>query len=202
MFFSQKWRGPQHSTNNQNRYVVCSRSRVRSPLHQCKKAAPTRQTLLELRHPQAPMPVQTDNTMAFGMVVNKIIPKATKAMDMWYHWLWDCKQQQQFWYYWWPGKTIFSDYWTKHHALAHHKHMRQIFLTDQENRTQSQPMGREMAKSIKNRNQQMTWTWHSTASSTEQKMASATVAHLSSCKGVLESQNSLTPTGKGQIGQK
>ena len=34
------------------------------------------------------------------------------------------------------------------------------------------------------------------------KMASATVAHLSSCEGVLEFQNSLTPTGNSQVGQK
>ena len=34
------------------------------------------------------------------------------------------------------------------------------------------------------------------------KMASATVTCLSSCQGVLESQNSLTPTVDGQMGQK
>ena len=64
-----------------------------------KQAAPMRQTLLKMEHPQPLMPIQTDNSTAFGMVTHKIIPKATKAMDMHFHWLHDYEQQQQFRYY-------------------------------------------------------------------------------------------------------
>ena len=47
-----------------------------------EQATPTRQTLLEMGHPQPPMLILKDNSMAFGMVTYKIIPKATNAMDM------------------------------------------------------------------------------------------------------------------------
>ena len=59
-----------------------------------KFAAPIWNTLIEMGHPQPPTPIQTDNSTAFGIVTNKIIPKVTKAMDMCYHWLQDRKQQQ------------------------------------------------------------------------------------------------------------
>ena len=32
-------------------------------------------------------PVQTDNSTAYGIVANTIIPEATNAMDMHFHWL-------------------------------------------------------------------------------------------------------------------
>ena len=50
-----------------------------------KQAMLMQQTLHELGHLQPLMPVQTDNSMTFGMVMNKIIPKATKGMNMGYH---------------------------------------------------------------------------------------------------------------------
>ena len=48
-----------------------------APFINSKQAAPMRQTLLELGHLQPPTLVQTDNSMVFGMVTNKIIPKET-----------------------------------------------------------------------------------------------------------------------------
>lgn len=57
-----------------------------------KQAAPLHQTLGELSHPEPPKSIQTDNSMAYGVVTNK----AMKAMDMCFHWLHNCKQQQQF----------------------------------------------------------------------------------------------------------
>ena len=50
-----------------------------------KQAMPMCQTFLELEHPQPMMLIQTDNSMVFGMVTHKIIPKARKAMDMHFH---------------------------------------------------------------------------------------------------------------------
>ena len=52
-----------------------------------KFMAPIRHTLTEMGHPQPPMPIQTDNSTMFGIIANKIMTKATKAMDMHYHWL-------------------------------------------------------------------------------------------------------------------
>ena len=56
--------------------------------------------LEEMGHLQLPTPIQTDNSTAYSIVNNKIIPKVTKAMDMHFHWLHDCKQQKQFRFYW------------------------------------------------------------------------------------------------------
>jgi hypothetical protein len=50
---------------------------------------PQQTTLKEMGHPQPPMPMQTDNSTAYGVVNWKIQPKATKVMDMRFHWLQD-----------------------------------------------------------------------------------------------------------------
>jgi hypothetical protein len=52
--------------------------------------------LKELGHKQPPIPLQTNNAMADAVINGKIQPKQTKAMDMRFHWLRDCKCQQQF----------------------------------------------------------------------------------------------------------
>ena len=40
-------------------------------------------------HKQTPTPLQTDNSMADGVVNGKIQPKQTKEIDMLFHWLRD-----------------------------------------------------------------------------------------------------------------
>ena len=52
-----------------------------------KLAVPIRTTLVELGHVQPSTPIQTDNSTAYGVLTNTIMPKATKAMDMRFHWL-------------------------------------------------------------------------------------------------------------------
>jgi hypothetical protein len=69
-----------------------------------------------------------DNTTAEGVVNHKIQPKRTKALDMRFHWLRDHEQRQQFRIYWRPGGANLADYWTKHHAPAHHAKIRAEFL--------------------------------------------------------------------------
>ena len=86
-----------------------------------KFVAPVQQMLQEMGHPQPPMSIQTDNSTTYGIIMHKIIPKATKAMDMLNHWLCNYEQQQQFRFYWQPDKTNYADYWTKHYAATHHK---------------------------------------------------------------------------------
>ncbi len=80
-------------------------------------------------HPQPKTPIQTDNLTAEGVINSKIQPKQTKAIDMQYHWLQDCKAQGQFRFYWRLGKTILADYFMKHHPPARHVDVRSEFLT-------------------------------------------------------------------------
>ncbi|KAL7481387.1 hypothetical protein ACHAW6_007070 [Cyclotella cf. meneghiniana] len=85
--------------------------------------------LEELGHPQPATPIQTDNTMAKGVINGKVQPKRTKAMDMRFHWLRDRECQDQFRFYWRPGKLNYADYWTKHHPATHHQNIRKEFIT-------------------------------------------------------------------------
>ena len=94
-----------------------------------KTAVPTRMTLCELGHPQPRTPMQTDNSTAHGLINNKIISKATKSIDMNFHWLRCRDSQGQFRYYWRPGTENMGDYWTKHHSAAHHRAFRARILT-------------------------------------------------------------------------
>ena len=47
-----------------------------------RKFVALRQTLIEMRWPQQPTPMQVDNATAVGVVTNNIITKQTKSMDM------------------------------------------------------------------------------------------------------------------------
>ena len=94
-----------------------------------REAVYIRIILEEMGHKQPQTPMQTDNAMAEGVINRKVQPKRTKAMDMRFHWLRDRECQEQFRFYWRPGKTNYADYWTKHHAAKHHKHVRREFLT-------------------------------------------------------------------------
>ncbi len=94
-----------------------------------RKAIYTRIILEELGHIQPPTPLQTDNALADGVINGKVQPKQTKAMDMKFHWLCDCKCQRQFCIYWQPGKLNYANYWTKHHPETHHCNMWKEFFT-------------------------------------------------------------------------
>jgi hypothetical protein len=80
-------------------------------------------------HPQPRTPIQMDNTTAEGVINNCVQPKQLKAMDMRLHWLKDREAQEQFRIHWRPGKSNLADYWTKHHAPAHHINIIAEFLT-------------------------------------------------------------------------
>jgi hypothetical protein len=94
-----------------------------------KTAVSMRQTLKVLGHPQPLTPIQTDNGTAQALLMNKIMPKALKAMDMQFHWLRCCNTQGQFRYYWRPGTQNLADYFTKHHPASHHTHVCPTILT-------------------------------------------------------------------------
>ena len=65
--------------------------------------------LQELGHKQPPTPLQTDNSMADGVVNEQIQPKRTKAMDMQFHWLRDRECQEHFRIYWRPKRVNYAD---------------------------------------------------------------------------------------------
>ena len=94
-----------------------------------KAAIPIKITLEEMGHNQPQTPIQTDNSTAQGVITNKIQPKATKAMDMRFHWLRDREAQGQFRFYWRSGKDMRADYFTKHHPAPHHRLIRPEILT-------------------------------------------------------------------------
>ena len=79
--------------------------------------------LAEMGHPQLPMPIQTDHSTAMGAITNIILPKATKAINMQFHWLWGREQQKLFHYLWHPETTNLANYWTEHHSTTHHRAM-------------------------------------------------------------------------------
>ncbi len=81
---------------------LAAEAKIRALYINCWEAVPACHTLEFLGHPQPPTPIQTDNTMALGIVNNNIMKKL-KDMDMKYHWLWDRISQKQFRHYWAPG---------------------------------------------------------------------------------------------------
>ena len=94
-----------------------------------RHAISVRRTLEEMGHPQPATPVQTDNTTALGFVTKNIQPKLTKSTDM-KHWsMRDKEERKQFEYGWTSGKHIKGDYYTKHFCSAHHRQVRQDYLT-------------------------------------------------------------------------
>jgi hypothetical protein len=60
------------------------------------KAVYIRIILEELGHKQPPTPLQTDSALADAVINGKIPTQRTETMDMRFHWLQDCKCQQQF----------------------------------------------------------------------------------------------------------
>ena len=80
-----------------------------------KEAVPIRTTLIEMKWPQHPTPIQVDNSTAVGIANQTIKQKMYKAMDMRFYWGIDRIKQRQFKVYWRPGSTNLADYPTKHH---------------------------------------------------------------------------------------
>jgi hypothetical protein len=93
-----------------------------------KEVAVLRTTLEELGHKQPPTPMETDNTTATGYSNGTIKQKRTQAMDMRFYWIKGRVKQGQFQIYWGPGYQNLADYFTKHHSLAHHKRVCNVYI--------------------------------------------------------------------------
>ena len=96
-----------------------------------REAIHIRNILHAMGHEQPRTPIQTDNSTAEGIINNKILPSATKAMDMRFHFLRCREAQKQFRFFWRPGSTTKGDYPSKQHPGVHHRNVRADFLTPQ-----------------------------------------------------------------------
>ena len=97
----------------------------------CKESIPTiRITLEEMGHPQPPTPVTIDNTTAVGLINKQMKQRQTKAIGMRYYWLQqDQEAQSHFRYVWDKGENNRANYFTKHHAPAHHQMIRPQYVS-------------------------------------------------------------------------
>ena len=96
----------------------------------CQEAVQARHTLEFLGHKQPPIPMQTNNMMALG-VVNQNVMKQIKSMVMKYHWLQCQISQEQFRHYWKDGKSNRANYVINHHpAIPHQATTRPMLFTN------------------------------------------------------------------------
>ena len=100
----------------------------------CQEGVPIRNCLEALGHkqPEAGTPIQTDNTTAVGLAHDTLKQKRSKAFDMRFFWVRDRQEQGQYNVYWKPGRYNKSDYYTKHHPVAHHRNVRPYYVFDPE----------------------------------------------------------------------
>ena len=87
-----------------------------------------RVALTTLGHPQPPTPIKTDNSTANSFVHANIKQRKSKTWDLRYHWLRDKQAKRELKVFWDSGANNDGDYWTKHHAPAHHKRMRSRYV--------------------------------------------------------------------------
>ena len=107
-----------------------SESELAALFYNCKAAVPLHVTLEEMGHRQPKTPVTTDNSTAYGLIQSTMIPKASKSMDMRFHWL-KCRMAQHiFDIMWHRGTKNRADYNTKVHPIKHYKEERPNFVVD------------------------------------------------------------------------
>jgi hypothetical protein len=93
-----------------------------------KEGVSLRITLHKMGHPQPPTPCQVDNSTTHGFANKQIPSTKSKSMDMRFYWVQDRVKQNHFKVYWGPGPNNKADYFTKHHALSHHRRVRSTYL--------------------------------------------------------------------------
>ena len=93
--------------------------------HNAKQSLPIHYILNAIGHPQLqPTPICTDNSTSAGYVNNNMQMKRSKTWDMHLHWLCDKEKHKQFKVFWDKGINQGADYFTKHHPIIHHRHIR------------------------------------------------------------------------------
>ncbi|MHA7856378.1 hypothetical protein [Marinobacter shengliensis] len=124
--------GPVAIPCNILREVVSSASEAElaALFHNGIEAAALRIALEELGHPQAPIPMVTDNKVASGIANDLVKQRRSKAMDMRFYWIRDRVRQGHYLIYWDKSDSNRADYFTKHHPPKHHRRVRFQFLHD------------------------------------------------------------------------
>ena len=112
------------------KHVVASAAEAETGglFHNCQNTIYLRRLLSILGHQQPATPIKTDNSTAASFVKEMIKQKRSKSWDMRYHWIREQQNQKIINVYWDKGENNNADYFTKHHAPAHHKRMRSVFL--------------------------------------------------------------------------
>ena len=112
------------------KHVVASAAEAETGglFHNCQNTIFIRRLLQIFNHAQGPTPIKTDNSTAASFVKEMIKQKRSKSWDMRYHWIRDQQNLKTIKVYWDKGQNNHADYFTKHHAPAHHKRMRKLYL--------------------------------------------------------------------------
>ena len=128
--------GPVHVVSNILRNVMSSvaEAEVGALFHNGQEACPIRTALVEMGWPQPATPIQTDNSVAHGIANDSVKQRRSRAIDMRFYWIRDRVRQGQFRIHWQQGSDNLADYFTKHHAPAHHRQMRPLYLHTEHSR--------------------------------------------------------------------
>jgi hypothetical protein len=110
---------------------LASEAKLTAFYYSCKLAAPLQTTLKELGHFQpTPTTITTDNITAQGLTMGAMTPKASKSMDLCFHWLECWNAQCQFQYLWRKGILNHANYSSEHYAPNHHQNVHPCFVFD------------------------------------------------------------------------
>ena len=107
-----------------------SESELAALFYNYKAAVPLHVTLEEMGHRQTKTPVTSDNSTAHGLIQSTMIPKASKSMDMRFHWLKVRMAQRIFDSMWRCGTKNRADYNTKVHPIKNYEEQRPNFVVD------------------------------------------------------------------------
>ena len=109
-----KWNGPVLTIARIMKFVMASASEAElGAMFITAQAMVSQQnTLEEMGWKQPCSPIQTDNSVAAGVVNNTIVSRKLKAMDRRLYWLRCRNSQGQFRYYWAPGLLNWGNYIT------------------------------------------------------------------------------------------
>jgi hypothetical protein len=91
--------------------------------HNARDGIPILTSLIEMCHPQAQTPIQTDTACVVGITNETVKQRRSKAIAMHFHWIQDRIKQGRYLVHWRKGPDNLSNYFTKHHSPAHHRFM-------------------------------------------------------------------------------
>ena len=98
-----------------------------------------RTTLIELGHPQPTSHSHSSGQRLWAEgIINATVKQChSKAIDTRFYWLHDGIAQGQFSIHWKSGATNLANYFTKHHAPAHHQQVRPVYVHESDYSTGS-----------------------------------------------------------------